>query len=267
MKKKITLSFSLSLLLIVLFFWGRQEVEKNHRLLIKLAQVEVENFITVMGNVEQIVTDEATPLIVVLRSEKINEMLVSKCKLGQISLTYKNGQEISWDKSGDAGIIRECISEGQDYKDPTHQEEIDYYKRTLRPSWFSFWDYLKYFSNKLFILLLIFLPIFLSFQLLLFAIVLIILIISLMKLSACVKEKKQGKAQIEYSIKKPPPKISVQIFNDNHQFFVNEFTNPDIDKEKSLVPIIISFFAEFNDKTRKVVNKIFHIPEFKFVID
>jgi hypothetical protein len=269
MKKKKTLLFSLVLFLIVLLFWGQQEIEKNKSLLDRLAKTEEQNYIFTSSDFAEIVKTEATPLITYFQNKEINRLLVFKCQLGQVVfLTGKNGQEVTMNPFGDFGTISYEVERGAKVKQPNHQEEANYYEKVgadhLKNFGFSRWDIIFYWLKKALLTLLVFLPLFFSLKIFFLLTILLIILIQVLDLNNyCQKDKNSEKTIKECSIKKPPPKISERSFS----FYAQVFIVPDKQEVQPLIFIKVIFFKEVNDKIRKVVNKVFHVPEIKFVLN
>jgi len=273
MEKRKTCLFSLVFFLIVLLILGQQEIEKTKDLLKDLANKEVNNFIFTSSDFADIVKTEATPLILWANSRSIENLLVTKCRLGEnVFLQEAGGQELVLNSYGDAGVIQYELERGGKVIPASEQMEIDYFKKEAVPSFrvdgFSSWQIFFYFFKRVFLLLVVTLaPLLLSLKLFILLFCLLTIVISLLATKEVAGENHNVKVVKEFCLQKPPPKISTQTIVYHNTVVLNEFII--LNKLTEYVPLVIKmvFPDELIERTRKAVNKIFHIPKYNFVLN
>ena len=272
MKKRNALLFFTAFFLITLLILWQQEIEKTKTLFKSLATKETNNFIFTTYDFSEIIKSEATPLILLTNTKAIETLLVSKCRLGEnVFLKEASGTEIVLNCYGDAGIIQFEVGRGGEIIKADKEMEFDYFKKAATPFLkiinFGFWQIFFYFFSKIFLILFFtLLPFFLSIKLFLISMSILIVAISLLQIKRASAEKTTAKAVKELCLKKLAPKLSERnIVHCNSfapQVFIvsNRQTNPIIN------PVKIVFPEDVIEKTRKSINKIFHVPKYSFVM-
>jgi hypothetical protein len=272
MKKRTALLFSMAFFLITLLILGQQEIEKSKALLKNLAGKEINNFIFTTYDFSGVIKSEATPLILLAKSKTIENLLVQKCRLKEIIfLQEANGQEIVLNSYGDAGIIQFEIEHGGKIIEANQEMEFNYFRKTATPFLniinFGPWQIFFYFFGKIFLILFFtLLPFFLSIKLFLISMSILIVAISLLQIKRVVIEKVAVKIGRECLAKKLPPKLSEKSTINYSSLIPQVFITPTKHESPKINPVKIIFPDELIKKTRKSINKIFHIPRYSFVM-
>gem|GEM_PF-5545657 len=274
MKKRKTYLFSLVSFLFVLLIIGQQEIEKTKNLLTDLKEKEVNSFVFTTHDFASIVKQKANPFILLTNTKAIEQLLISKCRLGENTfLREANGQDIVLNSYGDAGIIQYELGRGGKIIVADKTKELDYFRRVAIPTFetlgFNFWEIVWYFSRQIcFILLFTFLPFFFSLKLLIFTISILVLILTVLSARRVTKvEKVSDKIVKEYCLKKIPPKLCVDTVSLDNHFPSHEFIIPRTDCCAPLAETKIFFPFLSVGGTRKALRKIFHIPKYGFVMN
>ena len=259
--------FSITLLIL-----GQQEIEKSKALLKNLAGKETNNFIFTTYDFSEVIKSKATPLILLAKSKTIENLLVQKCRLKEIIfLQEANGQEIVLNSYGDAGIIQFEIEHGGKIIEADQEMEFNYFRKTATPFLniinFGSWQIFFYFFSKIFLILFFtLLPFFLSIKLFLISMGILILVISLLQIKRAIIEKVDVKTGKECLAKKLPPKLSDKSIIHYNSFVPQVFIIPTKQENLKINPVKIIFPEEVVKKTKKSINKIFHVPKYSFVM-
>jgi hypothetical protein len=270
MKNRKTIILSVASFLILLLILGQQEIKKAENVMRDLTEIEIDNFIFTSHSFAKIIKSEATPLIAIMESGSIDQLLISKCQLKEnIFVRQVSGQEIVCNCYGDAGIIQYELERGGKIITANQQKEFDYFKKNAIPIFkmdsFSSWQiFFYFFKNTLLLLVFTALPFFFSIKLFLLFMGALIIVLSLISVREITKNIKltDGTAK-EYFLKKPPPNLGGDI--GFHQILLIKegiIQNKPEAVEEVLIKIIS--FEELNEKTRKALNKIFHVPKYVF---
>jgi len=274
MKKRKTYLFSLVSFLCMLLILGQQEIQKTKNLFTSLGEKEVNNFIFTTHDFASIVKQKADPFILLTNIEAIERLLIAKCRLGENTfLRQVNGQEIVLNSYGDAGIIQYELGRGGKIIMADKAKEYDYFKRSAVPTFetlgFNLWQVVWYFSRQIcLILLFTFLPYFFSLKLFVFAISILVLILTVLSAKRIIKVDKVGEKIVkEYCLKKTPPKLNVCTVISDHYLLSHEFIIKQGEGDKPSAEVKIIFPFLLGGKTRKALQKIFHIPKYSFVMN
>ena len=204
-------------------------------------------------------------IILLAKSKTIENLLVQKCRLKEIIfLQEANGQEIVLNSYGDAGIIQFEIEHGGKIIEADQEMEFNYFRKTATPFLniinFGPWQIFFYFFSKIFLIMFFtMLPLFLSIKLFLISMSILIVAISLLQIKRVVIEK-------ECLAKKLPPKLSEKSITHYNSFVPRVFIVPTKQVIPKINPVKIIFPEDVIEKTRKSINKIFHVPKYSFVM-
>jgi|GEM_PF-5854933 len=269
MKKKEKLLISLLLFLVVLFFWTRQEIRSNQGLLNYLSNKEVDIYEYTLWNFNDEIKKEISPLMYLSNKSIFDSLTLAKCNLEKVIIVVeKNGgksifrNQDNWEQDS---IVRMALK-GASVHSSSRQETRDYYTKQMTEYYDYFcynnWSLLFFFLKKTLISILIFvLPLLLTGKIFLLLMAFLIILMPLLVINNYYQGEKKENVK-ECTFNKAPPS-SHCCYN----LVIKEYIVPPVLIVHPFSQIKVFFSEEFAEKTKKIINQIFHVPKLLFVLN